>query len=117
MKGFAAFTSVVTHCFEQDLKLRPDDRKKIAARLYTWLALEAHKRPVEDLQERLVAMQREIDRLAQHIEFEVQEATIVVKASAIVDDTMRKFRRGTKWFDPHPDIVSEIVGVVFKQNK
>lgn len=90
-------------------KLTPAAQRNVATILFTWLAEQARKAPVQDLETRLNEMRQNIDRMVQTLELEIVDGEAVVKAAGQGDATLRQLRNGTKWFDPMPDVNGMIV--------
>ena len=104
-----AFREAVKSAIDPTLTVSPAQQARIASRLYRWLSLETRKKAVPDLIARLERMKERIDALAEIIEIEYFGSGIVVKAFVRSDETFRMLRRGTDWFDPHPDLERDII--------
>src|SRR5512146_3090379 len=84
--------------------LTPDNRANMAERLKQWLVLEARKKHLPDLEERIRQFSDRINRLCANVQFETRNGEFVVKALGSDESTLRALEHGTGWFDPCDDV-------------
>jgi hypothetical protein len=94
-------------------KLDQSDRRLMATALKDWLA-GARVKPLPDLEERRARMGRSIDRMVESVTFSEAGNGIVVTVSGVGEDTLKKFKNGTEWFDPCENVVSVMISALWK---
>ena len=88
---------------------------QVEARLVEWLINTAKKKPVPDLDKRLQEMSVEIKRMVENLSLDYRNGQLVVKASGTAEETLRKLRLGTLWFDPVPDVTTLILSGIYAE--
>ncbi|WP_196301569.1 hypothetical protein, partial [Streptococcus pneumoniae] len=73
----------------------------------------ARKKPVPDLAVRVEAMRKAIYALAENMRLHVQNGTVVVTATGSSEQTLKKLRFGTDWFDPNPDVERQLIAGLY----
>lgn len=92
----------------------PERQEKVADKLYTWLVTKARKKPVPDLQSKLEDWRKRLDHLAENLEIKFEKDKLVVKSAGSAEDTLKRLRLGSDWFDGSPDILEMVVSGLFK---
>jgi len=90
-----------------------EQKSKVVQALYTWLIDVARKKPLPDLEQRCLRMQREFEVLVENMEVKIHEGKWVVKAAGSAEGTLQKLRLGTSWFDGNPDVIEVVLTGLF----
>ena len=85
------------------LEMTPEAQQRVTESLYCWLAESAVKRPVPDFDVRLAAMQTKLKSMAKGLRVEMLQGRVVVSASGDAQGTWCLLKRGSNWFEPHPN--------------
>lgn len=105
---------ILNQALNQTLKdrLNREQRQKIANWLTKWLRDVARKKPLPDLAQRLDRFQLEIEKMTENAEivFEAGKPVFTVKGSG--DDTWKRLRLGTDWFDGDDKIMNYVMAGV-----
>ena len=102
----------VADMLQEVMQARFDDRVqryKAGQALMDWLRFQAKKRPVPDLDAKLVRMDKAVHKMVETMKYEFTEGKVVIKVSGSDEDTLKAFRLGTSWFEPNPDLVEHIL--------
>ena len=89
--------------------LTSEQEESVVGALMNWLNNEARLKPVPDLADRLVSMAPRVRKMAENLTVSIDEGKLVVKTDAESEATLNLFRRGSSWFDPHPDVEAAIL--------
>jgi hypothetical protein len=74
-----------------------------------WLNNYARLKPVPDLADRIIKMVPRLRKLAKNMEVSIEEGKLVIRSDADSETLLNVFRRGSSWFDPHPDVNAAIL--------
>lgn len=74
-----------------------------------WFNKEARLKAVPDLQQRIMNMEPKLRKMARNLNVKFQEGKIVVSTDADSQSLLSLLRRGSDWFDPHPNVTSAIL--------
>lgn len=85
------------------LEMTKPAQQRVAETLFQWLAGEAVKKPLPDLDTRLVAMQAKLRAMATGLKLEMAMGKPVVSVSGDGHGTWCLFKRGSAWFEAHPN--------------
>jgi hypothetical protein len=96
-------------------KLRKERHKYCAALLVAWLVDRAKKKPVPDLDKRVKLFTKDIYEMCEEMRIEVREGAFVVKVNGAAEQTYKKLRLGTDWFEPNADVVTQIMAGLDEQ--
>lgn len=83
--------------------------KAVVAVFMGWLTEDAQLKRVPDLQQRLVEMEPKLRRMAKNLKVSIREGELVIKSDADSEALLSLFRRGSSWFEPHPDVNAAIL--------
>lgn len=81
----------------------------VVQRFMNWLNLDARLKPVPDLAQRIVGMEPKLRKMAKNLEVSIQRGKLVIKSDAESLALLNLIRRGSDWFDPHPDVDTAIL--------
>lgn len=90
-------------------RMRKLHHERCAAMVITWLVERAKKKPVPDLPQRIERMSKEIKAMCEVMRIEFQNGTWVVKVNGSAEQTYKKLRLGTDWFEPNVDVVLHLM--------
>lgn len=111
---FPLIKDTVDNVFQQRLDDR-DQRAKVVEALTQWLANEARKKKVPDLDVKLRDMQERTRKLVEGMTIEIEKDKPVVKAAGSDEATLKMFRLGTDWFEPNPDLIETVLSGLFNE--
>lgn len=86
-----------------------------ATYIMNWLRDEAQKVPVPDLVQRMAAMQKEVEHMCETMRLRYEEGKLVVKVDGSAEQTFKKLRLGTNWFEPDTDVMVQIMAGLDKE--
>lgn len=112
------FYSPIADSVNNTLKQRNTDReqqKKVAEALMEWLRVKARKKPVADLEARLIRMNDRVAQMTQNMSVTIVNEKPIVKVAGSDEVTLKMFQLGTSWFDPNPDLTETIFSGLFKE--
>ncbi len=75
----------------------------------SWLTEKASLKRVPDLDQRLSAMPKRLRKMAKSLKLSIKDGALVVKADAESEALLSLLRRGSDWFEPHPDVNAAIL--------
>lgn len=81
----------------------------VASVFMDWFNKEARLKPLPDLQQRIVAMEPKLRKMARNLDLSFQDGKLVIKTDADSQSLLNLLRRGSDWFDPHPDVNAAIL--------
>jgi hypothetical protein len=90
-------------------RLRKDRHDYSAALLTEWLVERAKKKPVPDLAKRTEQFTKDIYKMCEDMRLEIKDGAFVVKVNGAAEQTYKKLRLGTDWFEPNADVVTQIM--------
>lgn len=108
----SSVSKAVDQEINERLKLR---HTEVAARIIAWLVNDSRKAPIKDLDAQMKSMTESIQRLAKEMTLEYRDGNIVVNAAGTAEETLRKLRLGTSWFEPMPDIIPQIMAGLYAE--
>jgi hypothetical protein len=100
--------------FQNELKVRDEDRPKIRRWLEDWLVKVSTDSPgkwAEQFRPRLVSLSKSID-----LEWDRSKSRFRVVCSPVDSETLAYLTRGTMWFDGIDRIEAEVVRVISTSN-
>jgi hypothetical protein len=105
-----AFMSAMREAFEENLfTITTPKVNAIVAIFMEWFNKEARLKPLPDLQERIMRMEPKLKRMAEKLNVSFQDGKLVIRADAESESLLNLLRRGSDWFDPHPDVNAAIL--------
>jgi hypothetical protein len=114
-KGTGELMQVILNQLDQTLfTMTRDKEDKIVESLMAWLNEKARLKPVPDLAARLLSMEPKLRKMASKLNISVQKGKFVFRADAESEALLNSFRRGSMWFDPHPDVDAAILASVIE---
>lgn len=87
-------------------------RDRIVVLFTNWFNHEARLKPLPDLADRISETVVKLQKMARDLEVAVQGGKIVVKVDADSEALLSLLRRGSSWFDPHPDVDAVILAAL-----
>ena len=103
------FQTVLDHLDDTLFTMTGKKEDKIVSNLMEWFNTEARLKPVADLPDRIVRMEAKLRKMAKNLTVSVQSGKFSIKADAESETTLNSLRRGSLWFDPHPDADAAIL--------
>jgi len=102
--------SVVDDALSGVYEMSDEAPKRIAEKLYSWLANDARKVPLPDLTAKLQDMQKRIEKMSKELRITFQGDVFRVEAlTSESDSTLTLLSRGSSWFVPHPGVSKAII--------
>jgi hypothetical protein len=74
-----------------------------------WFNNSARLKPVPDVQNRILAMEPKLRRMARNLDLSFQDGKLVIKTDAESESLLNLLKHGSDWFDPHPDVNAAIM--------
>jgi hypothetical protein len=74
-----------------------------------WFNNTAALKQVPDLQQRLMQMPIKLRKMAKNLKISIHEGKLVIKTDADSETLLSLLRRGSDWFEPHPDVDAAIL--------
>jgi hypothetical protein len=90
-------------------------REQVSARLIHWLVNHARKKAVPDLDQQIAKMSEDLNKMVAAMRLEYNQGQLLVKADGTAEETLRKLRLGTSWFDPWPDITTFVLAGIYAE--
>ena len=110
------FDEPIFAVFDEDFERRFEDdeqKAKVVTALSSWLNDVARKKPLPDLAARIQKMQDEFEHMVEDMQVKIETGKLVVKVAGSGEDTLRKLRLGTDWFEGSPDVLEIILVGLF----
>lgn len=100
----------VRESFEKNLfTISTKKTDAVVAIFMDWFNNSARLKPVPDLQKRLLEMEPKLRIMARNLDLSFQDGKLVIKTDAASESLLNMLRRGSDWFDPHPDVNAAIM--------
>lgn len=110
MNHSTPFMAGLAEAFEDKLfTITTKKENEIVSVFMDWLSNYARTKPVPDLQQRIAAMAPKLRTMAKNLKLNLQDGKLVVSAGADSQSLLNLLRRGSDWFDPHPDVNAAIL--------
>lgn len=90
-------------------RLRKLHWERSASLLISWLTNRAKKRSSPDLPKKLEQFSKDIQRMCYEMRIESVKGAFVVKVNGAAEQTYKKLRLGTDWFEPCADLETIIM--------
>ncbi len=74
-----------------------------------WFNTTATLKQVPDLQKRLMEMPIKLRKMAKNLKLSIHEGKLVIRSDADSEVLLSLLRRGSDWFEPHPDVDAAIL--------
>jgi hypothetical protein len=104
------FMAALREAFEKDLFTMTTKKENAIVSIFMhWLAKEARLKPLPDLQQRVIDMEPKLHKMAKNLSLSFQDGNLVIKSDAASGSLLSALRRGSDWFDPHPDVNAAIL--------
>lgn len=106
----------ITASLEGEFEKRFDEKEyqhKVASALIDWLVVEADKKEVPDLDIRIKKLQKDVERMCEDMAVTFTKDKLVVKVQGSGEETLKKFRIGTDWFEGCPELVETILSGLY----
>ena len=58
-------------------------------------------------------MQKRLERMVENLKVRMENGKVVVKVNGSDEETLKMFRLGSSWFEPHPDVTVLLLGGLF----
>jgi hypothetical protein len=81
----------------------------IVAIFIDWFNTAAALKRVPDLQQRLLDMPIKLRKMAKNLKLSIHDGQLVIKTDADSEILLSLLRRGSDWFEPHPDVDAAIL--------
>ena len=81
----------------------------VVAVFMEWFTKHAQLKRVPDLQDRLAKMEPKLRKMAKNLKVSIEEGKIVIKSDAESENLLALLKRGSDWFEPHPDVQAAIL--------
>lgn len=110
MNSTLPFMVGMREAFEEKLfTMTTKKEKAVVAVFMDWLNKDARLKPVPDLQQRIINMEPKLKKMAKNLDLSFKDGKLVIKSDAESDSLLNLIRRGSDWFDPHPDVNAAIL--------
>jgi hypothetical protein len=110
MNSTFPFVKGIEEAFEENLfTITPQKERAITEVFMDWLNGSARLKPLPDLPQRIQAMEPKLRKMAKNLDLSFQDGKLVIKADAESESLLTLLRRGSDWFDPHPDVNAAIL--------
>ena len=110
MKDSGFIMEALSSVLDETLFTITDQKERaVADILMDWLNNTARLKPVPDLAARIMRMEPRLRKMAKNLEMSIQEGKLVIKTDAESETLLNLLRRGSDWFDPHPDVNAAIL--------
>jgi predicted nuclease with TOPRIM domain len=96
--------------------LTTKQRSEIAERIKRWLSEEARKKPLKNLPDRISAMNKRFEELADELEISMESGELVVKAAGKASETLRALNNGMDWFDPCESVEGLVISALWERS-
>lgn len=109
----------IVGAIEDEFELRFDEKKyrdKVAAALINWLLEDAHKKELPDLDKRIEKLKKDVERMTEDMNITFKDNKLVVKVQGSGEETLKKFRLGTDWFEGCPELVETILSGLYNED-
>lgn len=90
-------------------RLREQHWERSASLLIDWLMRQARKKPLPDLAHRIEQFSKDIRHMCYEMRIEYSKGALVVKVNGAAEQTHKKLRLGTEWFEPCADLETIIM--------
>lgn len=98
-------TQIVDDALNEEFDERVENREdEIVAAVMQWLTTEARLKQVPDLNIRFENMRVRLERLVKNMKVRLADKKLVIKVSGSDEETLKMFRLGSAWFEPHPNV-------------
>ena len=110
MNSTVPFMKGLREAFEENLfTITPKKERAVAEVFMDWLNNSARLKPLPDLPRRIQAMEPKLRKMAKKLDVSFRDGELVIKADAESESLLSLLRRGSDWFDPHPDVNAAIL--------
>ena len=100
----------IREAFEENLFTLSTKKEDAVVAIFTdWLNNRARLKPLPDLPQRILALEPKLHRMAKNLDLSFQDGKLVIKADTESESLLNLLRRGSDWFDPHPDVNAAIL--------
>lgn len=100
----------IREAFEENLfTITTKKENAIVAVFMDWLNNDARLKPLPDLQQRIMDTEPKLRKMAKNLDLSFLDGKLVIKADAESESLLSLLRRGSDWFDPHPDVNAAIL--------
>lgn len=100
---------IATRLEESLEQLRYERWPVCATNIMNWLRDDARKVPVPDLAARMAKMQKDVEHMCKTMRLKYEKGKLVVKVDGSAEQTFKKLRLGTNWFEPDTDVMVQIM--------
>ncbi len=100
----------IREAFEENLfTITTKKEEAVVAVFMDWLNNTARLKPLPDLPQRIAGLEPKLRRMAKNLDLRFLDGKLVIKADAESESLLSLLRRGSDWFDPHPDVNAAIL--------
>jgi hypothetical protein len=104
------FMAAMRNVFEENLfTMTTKKEEAIVGVFMDWLNKDARLKPLPDLPKRISDLEPRLRRMAKNMRISFQDGKLVIKTDAESGSLLSLLRRGSDWFDPHPDVNAAIL--------
>ena len=104
------FMAGMREAFEENLFTITTKKEDAVVTVFMdWMNNDARLKPLPDLPQRIMAMEPKLRRMAKNLVLSFLDGKLVIKADAESESLLSLLRRGSDWFDPHPDVNAAIL--------
>lgn len=110
MRNAFPFMIGMMEAFEKNLFTMTAQKENAVVSIFLdWFNKEAQLKPIPDLQQRIINLVPKLRKMARNLSFEFKEGKLVIKSDADSQSLLDLLRRGSDWFEPHPDVNAAIL--------
>lgn len=110
MNSKLPFMAGMREAFEDNLfTISTKKEDAVVSVFMDWFNNSARLKALPDLPQRIGAMEPKLRRMAKNLDLSFLDGKLVIKADAESESLLSLLRRGSDWFDPHPDVNAAIL--------
>jgi hypothetical protein len=110
MKKRSGFMDLIAAPLEKSLfTITTKKEEAIVTVFLDWFTKSASLKQVPDLQKRITDMEPRLRKMAKNLKVSIKEGKLVIRSDADSEVLLSLLRRGSDWYEPHPDIDSAIL--------
>lgn len=110
MKDSGFLMEGIASAFKENLfTITTKKEDAVVAVFLDWFNKEAQLRRVPDLTKRIVDMEPKLRKMAKNLDVSIKDGKLVIRSDADSEALLSLLRRGSDWFEPHPDVNAAIL--------
>jgi hypothetical protein len=106
--------AVVADLDETLFTISTEQRQAVVNYFMDWFNHGVRLSPVPDLAGRIARMEKKLRKMAENLEVSLQRGSLVVKSDADSLVLLTLLRRGSAWFEPHPNVDAAIMAALLE---